>query len=347
MVSVSLFQETNIPEDSGARKMENFTFKAHRRAFLFALLITSIYAFGYAVKEISAQKEDETAGGSRHISFVEDKFSYLNIAVVSRRFVERSLQCALMCLESLPCFSFNLAAFPDNNDKLLCEHLPSDKYNKSEKFISSNAFHHFSTWSPCSAVVCENNGKCVALYKENSYVCLCKEGFTGRNCETDIDKYASSKSNPCQNGGSGINVLGAFQCQCPEGFIGARCETVVPECTSYITLNASDRNVHFHGRMTKCDNNLTTDWYRFHGQAGKQLANKCTRVNRCNTNLTGWMKGKHPNVEDGIVKRQVCFHWQKRCCYTTTTIDVRNCGAYFVYKLRKVSTCRSRYCGTG
>ena len=51
-----------------------------------------------------------------------------------------------MCLESLPCFSFNLAAFPDNNDKLLCEHLPSDKYNNSEKLIPNNAFHHFSTW---------------------------------------------------------------------------------------------------------------------------------------------------------------------------------------------------------
>ena len=41
-----------------------------------------------------------------------------------------------------------------------------------------------SLQSPCSAMVCGNNGKCVALYKENSYVCLCKEGFTGRNCET-------------------------------------------------------------------------------------------------------------------------------------------------------------------
>ena len=86
------------------------------------------------------------ACGSRHINFIEDKFSYLNITVVSRRFVERSLQCALMCLETLPCFSFNLAAFPDNNDKLLCEHLPSDKYNNSEKLIPNNAFHHFSIW---------------------------------------------------------------------------------------------------------------------------------------------------------------------------------------------------------
>ena len=52
MVSVSLFQKTNIPEDSGARNVENFTFKAYRRAFLFALLIASIYAFGYAVKGV-------------------------------------------------------------------------------------------------------------------------------------------------------------------------------------------------------------------------------------------------------------------------------------------------------
>ena len=32
--------------------MENFTFKAHRRAFLFALVIASIYAFSDAVKGV-------------------------------------------------------------------------------------------------------------------------------------------------------------------------------------------------------------------------------------------------------------------------------------------------------
>ena len=52
VVSVSLFQETNIPEDLGERKMGNFTFKAHRRTFLFALVIASIYAFGYPVKGV-------------------------------------------------------------------------------------------------------------------------------------------------------------------------------------------------------------------------------------------------------------------------------------------------------
>ena len=42
---------------------------------------------------------------------------------------------------------------------------------------------------------------------------------------SDIDECASSKGNRCQNGGTCINVIGAFQCQCPGGFIGAQCET--------------------------------------------------------------------------------------------------------------------------
>ena len=104
----------------------------------------------------------------------------------------------------------------------------------------------------------------------------------------------------------------------------------------------------FYGPRTKCDNNLTSEWYRFQGQAGKQLAVKCYPAQRCNTDLTGWMNGSHPNVEDGIVKRQVCFSGYDNCCYRTTKIDVRSCGAYFVYRLTKVpnSICKARYCGT-
>ena len=114
----------------------------------------------------------------------------------------------------------------------------------------------------------------------------------------------------------------------------------------YIALNAWDRSVH-STRERKCDDNLKTGWYRFQDQAGRQLPTICPPVHRCNTDLTGWMNGNHPNVEDGIVKRQVCFHGYSNCCHRTTTIDVRNCGAYFVYRLTKVSNCMSRYCGTG
>ena len=37
--------------------------------------------------------------------------------------------------------------------------------------------------SPCSNLPCKNKGKCVTLYKTNSYFCACKKIFTGQHCE--------------------------------------------------------------------------------------------------------------------------------------------------------------------
>ena len=37
--------------------------------------------------------------------------------------------------------------------------------------------------SPCSDLPCKNKGKCVTLYKTNSYFCACKKIFTGQHCE--------------------------------------------------------------------------------------------------------------------------------------------------------------------
>ena len=78
--------------------------------------------------------------------FIQNDFSYLNIKATGTSLVVQSIQCALTCLQHLSCFSFNLAAFPDDNGKLLCEHLLSDKYNNSKKFVSSKNYHHFSIW---------------------------------------------------------------------------------------------------------------------------------------------------------------------------------------------------------
>ena len=100
------------------------------------------------ILEIVANKGISRGGPSRPIgyaNFKAHKFSYLNITILGESLVERGSVCALACLETAPCFSFNLAAFPDiSTGKLWCELLPSDKYNNSEKFVHSNSFHHFS-----------------------------------------------------------------------------------------------------------------------------------------------------------------------------------------------------------
>ena len=83
-------------------------------------------------------------GGLDYVNFMMDEFSLLNITSLGRNLLEDQNECGFACLEILSCISYNVAAFPDINGKLLCELLPSDKYNNSDKFISSQYFHHFS-----------------------------------------------------------------------------------------------------------------------------------------------------------------------------------------------------------
>ena len=82
-------------------------------------------------------------GGLFYVNFMIDQFSYLNITSIGRNLIQDENDCGYACLEIPSCFSYNVAAFPDVNDKRLCELLPSDKFNNSGKFNASKEFHHF------------------------------------------------------------------------------------------------------------------------------------------------------------------------------------------------------------
>ena len=82
--------------------------------------------------------------GLSFINFKPDEYLYLNITSIGSNLVEDGSECGFACLEIPSCFSYNLAALPDINKKKLCELLPSDKYNNTDKFIASPVFHHFS-----------------------------------------------------------------------------------------------------------------------------------------------------------------------------------------------------------
>ena len=78
------------------------------------------------------------------VNFKPDMFSFLNITSLGSDLVADNIDCGFTCLEIPSCFSYNVAAFPDINGKFLCEPLPSDKFNNSDKFTDSLLYHHFS-----------------------------------------------------------------------------------------------------------------------------------------------------------------------------------------------------------
>ena len=120
------------------------------------------------------------------------------------------------------------------------------------------------------------------------------------------------------------------------------------ECNVYKNLSAADRNVKapYQPVTVKCDKKTLTDgWYRFTGSAGNKMPTTCIPSNKCGTHASGWLNGTNPTIQDGAVSRKVCFHWLKNCCNWNTVIQVRNCGAYFVYELVKPTACHLRYCG--
>ncbi|XP_020617984.1 pancreatic secretory granule membrane major glycoprotein GP2-like [Orbicella faveolata] len=127
------------------------------------------------------------------------------------------------------------------------------------------------------------------------------------------------------------------------------------ECTDYHILNSSDRSMnHSLAGPPKCDHWVQNPsfkdvnrWYRFTGKAGQAMPEKCVDPFKCQTFVSGWMDGKHPEVVDGIQDRRACFSWKNNCCYRSTQIRVRNCGKFYVYNLPSTKGCQERYCGNG
>ena len=119
------------------------------------------------------------------------EFSYLNITSIGRNLIQDENDCGYACLEIPACFSYNVAAFSDVNGKLLCELLPSDKFNHSDKFNTSREFHHF--YLPVSLLLIYHNSlfsrgnlRATLLLSQVSNVSICKRTTSWSLCSENL-----------------------------------------------------------------------------------------------------------------------------------------------------------------
>ena len=86
-------------------------------------------------------------------------------------------------------------------------------------------------------------------------------------------------------------------------------------------------------------------WYRFEEPAGTQMADSIVPESHCGTSATGWLNGAHPAVLGEHVIRQVCFNWVSNSCNYNTDVEIKNCGGFYLYKLKPTPVCALKYCG--
>ena len=123
-----------------------------------------------------------------------------------------------------------------------------------------------------------------------------------------------------------------------------------PECSNYDLLDEQWRKVSIvnDGSGLRCDRNeMSPGWKRFSDNIGGRMPESCPdSVRRCGTLAPGWLNGTHPTVVGQKTAMQVCFYWlQKGCCQLQASVEVTNCGLYYVYNLPTPPSCDLVYCG--
>uniref|UniRef100_A0A8C2DEP3 Zgc:153932 n=1 Tax=Cyprinus carpio TaxID=7962 RepID=A0A8C2DEP3_CYPCA len=119
-------------------------------------------------------------------------------------------------------------------------------------------------------------------------------------------------------------------------------------CYNYESLDRPWRANNESGDWI-CDNSFSWNgWYRlFYYGMNIQMPETCVSSYTCNTYISLWLNGPHPQIEDGVVTREVCggSYWGGCCDYKTNPIRVKACpGNYYVYELVKPQIGCSGYC---
>ncbi|XP_035664408.1 sushi, von Willebrand factor type A, EGF and pentraxin domain-containing protein 1-like [Branchiostoma floridae] len=96
----------------------------------------------------------------------------------------------------------------------------------------------------CASAPCGDN---LCVDQLRNYSCICKEGFTGRDCKINIDDCLD---NVCENNATCLDGVGNSTCLCPDGFVGdfcgisSVCKNLTNPLNGFATCNSTDNEIN-------------------------------------------------------------------------------------------------------
>ncbi|RDD45645.1 Deleted in malignant brain tumors 1 protein [Trichoplax sp. H2] len=116
----------------------------------------------------------------------------------------------------------NLQCNGDETTPLNCfRNVPANSNCTHDMDVTIECNNHYCDTNPQT---CNYHGVCTPVGQSDNYICQCNTGYTGVNCETDINECAS---NPCtlMAGGRAVckDFVGYYSCECPNGYSGYNC----------------------------------------------------------------------------------------------------------------------------
>ncbi|XP_076465054.1 uncharacterized protein LOC143296920 [Babylonia areolata] len=119
--------------------------------------------------------------------------------------------------------------------------------------------------------------------------------------------------------------------------------------SNYTVLDDTRRVVAgvYTGSGDMCDKHLKLGWYRFLlNRENAVIPTTCVPVKNCHTDAPTWvdLQGQPLPLTGQETEARACSHWSANCCNWESPITVRNCGEYYVYKIKPLSACDLSFC---
>ena len=83
----------------------------------------------------------------------------------------------------------------------------------------------------CASSPCHHGGVCRSNGNDLTFGCICREGFNGTRCQTEIEECSLGPPR-CMNGATCTNTIGGFFCNCTDDYCGRLCNKHKHPCQS-------------------------------------------------------------------------------------------------------------------